>query len=336
MYNNKINILIFKKGVFILNFVVKINQVIGKRMFFVTLSALLMGFLFPIPEGLPNGKVVNIGLFSILTFFASTALNLDDFFMVLKKPFVPLWLLFLVHVGTPTISYIFSNIFYAGHTSLQLGILIGSILPMGVSTIVWTNMLGGDLALSIVSITLDTLIAPALIPFFLSLFLGKAVQLNYMSMVTEMVLMVSIPSILGMWLNKRLYKQQKLLSKINIVGSLIAKTCMFIVIYFNAAVVMPRINWTPDTMLLMCFMMSIVLSAFGLGYVGALPIKNISRGVFVSIVYNVGMRNINFGMVIAIAYFPPDVAIPATLMVIFQQPVAAIVGYMFNKYYPNK
>ena len=324
------------KGVCLLNFIIKLNKFIAERMFFVTLSALLLGFFFSIPDGVPHGKIVSIALFAILTFFATTSLNIEEFFLVLKNPVIPLWLLLLVHVGTPVIAYFLGNLFYADNNALRLGVLIGAILPMGVSTIVWTSLLGGDLAISIVAITLDTLVAPMLIPVFIALFFGKTVQLDYFSMVSELIIMVSIPGFLGMIVNKKLSTKPILLSRINVFGNLTAKICMFLVIYLNSAVVMPRIEWNIETMWLMLFMLLMVLSAFGLGYLGAIPIKNLSRPLFISIVYNVGMRNINFGMVLAIAYFPPEVAIPATLMIVFQQPVAAIVGYFINQYYPDK
>lgn len=46
-------------------------------------------------------------------------------------------------------------------------------------------------------------------------------------------------------------------------------------------------------------------------------------------IFNVGMRNTSFGSVLAIAYFPPAVAFPIILTLLYQHPIAAIVTQLF-------
>ena len=311
--------------------IAKANKFIAGHMFYVTIGALAAGFFFPLPNGIPYGKPITIILFAILTLFASVSLSIDDFFKVLKNPRIPLWLLFLVHIGTPVVAYIMGLICYPDDELMRLGLIIGSILPMGVTTIVWTNILGGNIAISVVAISLDTLLAPALTPIFMKFAAGQTVQINYLKMMFELALMVAVPSVLGMILNKKYAARPVLLGQIAAVGGFVSKFCMFTVIYLNAANVMPFINWSLDIVGLMLLMLLLVCSAFFLGYLGTLPFKNLDRGLFISIIYNVGMRNINFGMVLAIGYFPPAVAIPVTLMLIFQQPIAAILAYFIGR-----
>lgn len=49
-----------------------------------------------------------------------------------------------------------------------------------------------------------------------------------------------------------------------------------------------------------------------------------------------GMRNISAGAVLAVSYFPPAVAVPVVLGMLFQQTLASIYGFAINRYYINK
>ena len=46
-----------------------------------------------------------------------------------------------------------------------------------------------------------------------------------------------------------------------------------------------------------------------------------------------GMRNISAGAVLAISYFPPAVAVPVVLGMLFQQTLASLYGFAIDRYY---
>lgn len=41
-------------------------------------------------------------------------------------------------------------------------------------------------------------------------------------------------------------------------------------------------------------------------------------------------RNVSVGLVLALTYFPPSVSIPITMFILFQQPVAAAIPFLFK------
>ncbi len=45
------------------------------------------------------------------------------------------------------------------------------------------------------------------------------------------------------------------------------------------------------------------------------------------------MQNISAGAVIAVAYFPPPVAVPVVISMLFQQIQASIYGQLLKRYY---
>lgn len=56
---------------------------------------------------------------------------------------------------------------------MRLGFLISASIPIGVTSIIWTSVVRGDVALALVVVTLDTLIVPFWIPVFFPWLLGK-------------------------------------------------------------------------------------------------------------------------------------------------------------------
>lgn len=51
----------------------------------------------------------------------------------------------------------------------------------------------------------------------------------------------------------------------------------------------------------------------------------------VALVFNGGMRNISAGAVLAVSYFPPPVAVPVVLGMVFQQMLASLTGYLLGR-----
>lgn len=313
-----------------------INAFLSARMFYITIVSITLGYLFPFTNANPYAKTVNITLFATITFFASISLSLRDFWNVLKQPRIPIWLLFVIHVIGPCIVYLLAMLFYPDSPDTRMGMLIAATLPMGVSTIVWLTVLGGNIAVSLVTITLDTLLAPFIIAIFINLFFQQSIAINYPQMLGELLLMVSVPSLIGMSMHNTLFKKPKLYMSLSSVGALFSKFCMLVVIYISVATVVPSITFDQSIIKMVLVIYLLVLTSFALGYAASLPVKAVDRSLFLSIMYNVGMRNINFGIVLAVGYFPPSVAIPITLMMLFQQPTAALVAHFINKIYGRR
>jgi len=310
-----------------------VNEWLGKRMFLLVLAALVMGCLLKVPDG-PFVRFLLIALFAYMTFVTSLSTGLKSFIQVLGRPWIPLWILLLIHLVTPLIAWLLGNLFFADAPQTKLGLLVGAAIPVGVTSVIWTAFARGNIPVCLVAVTLDTLIVPVLLPLYYKLIVDQSVIINYTSLVVQLFLMVTIPSIAGMLFYD--WTGGKIAGFSRGVGGVTSKIALFIVILLNASLVSPGLSWSLDILQIMTVVLIMVASGYALGYVGSLCIPNGSRDITMAMVYSVGMRNISCGLVIAITYFPPAVAVPITLCMLFQQPIAAAIPNIFKYFAEGK
>lgn len=304
------------------------NRWLGEHMFLVVLSALLIGFIWsPGPNALFNTLLV--ALFSYMTFMTALGTSMREFISILNKPLMPLWSLFLIHIVAPAVAWAIGLIFYPDNFAMRLGFLITASIPVGVTSIMWTSIINGDVALGLLVVTLDTFIVPVWFPAFFLLIVGQAVHIDFWHMALQLLIMVTGPSLAGMLINDM--TRGKLTAFAKSVGGLTAKLSMFGVILINAAVVGPDIHWNISLVKMLFTVLLLVICGYALGYFGSYIYRNPNPATIGAMIYHVGMRNISFGSVIAVTYFTPDVAIPVTLGILFQQPMAAIIGHYWSR-----
>lgn len=303
------------------------NSWLGGHMFVGVLSALFLGFLIRLPD-VPTLNTLAVGLFSYMTFVTALGTSMRDFLQVLNRPWLPLWALFLIHIVVPLVAWIVGLIFYSGDFAMRLGFLISASIPIGVTSIIWTSVARGDVALALVVVTLDTLIVPIWIPTFFSFIAGKTMHIDFLHMLLQLLWMVTIPSIVGMAVNDLTHGKMQSFSRS--VGGFTSKFAMFTVVFINSAMIAPQIQWSTALIKMLVVLFLLAVAGYSLGYLGSLVLRNRQRDKVATMVYNVGMRNISFGSVLAIAYFSPTVAIPVTLAMLYQQPLAALVSYIFK------
>ncbi|WP_088227610.1 bile acid:sodium symporter family protein [Desulfosporosinus sp. FKB] len=309
------------------------NSWLNRRMFFLVLAAIMTGFVTAIPKTPLSSRLVVI-LFAYMTFVSALNTSIKEFFRVLKKPWVAVWILCLVHLVMPIIAWGIGIIFYPQDVYIRMGFLIQSEIPIAVTSLIWTSIVGGDMALSIVALTMDTLVSPFLLPLFFSLVLGETVHFDYLTMFWQLVTMVSLPSISGMIIHDLTNNQLSRFT--NSIGGFSSKIAIFLLVALNAGGVSSQIQWDLGLVKLLMIIGLLVASGYCLGYIGALPYWHKDYSTVVSMAYNIGMRNIAFGVVLAMAYFPTQVAIPVTLATFFQHPLAAIVAQILRKFEGTK
>lgn len=310
----------------------RIDGWLGKRMVLLVLAALVTGFLLKVPDG-PLVRFLLVALFAYMTFVTSLGTSMKSFIQVLGKPWVPLWALLLIHIVTPLTAWFLGNLFYADAPPIKLGLLVGAAIPVGVTSVIWTALTRGNIPIALVAVTLDTLIVPVLLPVYYKMIAGQLIVINYTSLAIQLLLMVTIPSIAGMlvydWTNGKAagFSQG--------IGGVTSKLALFIVILFNAALVSPDLRWSLAIIQMMAVALVMVVSGYALGYLGSLCLADRSRAIMLAMIYSVGLRNISCGLVIAITYFSPAVAVPIILCMLFQQPIAALIPNIF-KYFDEK
>ncbi len=312
-----------------INYLARVTAWLGQHMFFIVLSALLIGFLTPLPDS-PALRAIVVGSFGYMTFVTALGTSLKEFLRVLKKPVIPLWILVLIHGVSPFIAWLTSLLLFSGDHYTQLGYLVGASTPIGVTSVIWTALTGGSVSVALVAVTLDTLIVPIMLPFFFKAVIGQTLQINYMQMMVQLLAMITVPSIVGMLIHD--YGRKDILPEsIKVIGNFISKVAFFVVIFINAALVGPDITWDLSTLKIVLATMFLVAAGYSTGYLGSFVCKNRSREIALAMIYCVGLRNASFGVVLALTFFPHAVAIPVTMTILYQQPFAAIIPYLFRQ-----
>lgn len=305
-----------------------INRWLSERMFLCVLTALALGYFISISPSSILHKTVML-LFAYMTFTTALGTSFREFLQVLKLPRMPLYILSLVHFAAPIIAWTTGLFFFPDQPFIRLGFLIGAAIPIGVTSIIWTSLVHGNVPVSLVAVTLDTLAAPFILPLYFTFIMGTQINVNYNQMTTDLFLMITLPSLLGMIICDITNNRTKAFSKG--LGGLTSKIALFIVIFFNASFVMPSISWSMQIIKIIAVCLLIVVSGYLLGWAGSFALYKPSKETTMTMIYNTGMRNIASGLIIALTYFPPAVSIPITLSMIFQQPIAAMIPHIYAK-----
>ncbi len=304
------------------------NKWLGQKIFFVVLFALLFGFVFPLPATKFWGLVATLS-FAYMTFVTSLETGLKEFFTTLSRPWVNIWMLLLIHVAMPLLAFCIGILFYPENEYLRLGFLIGAAIPVGVTSVLWTSMAGGDVPLSMVAVTIDTLLCPIVLPLFILLVAGSTIHIDISHLLLGLLWMITLPSLLGM-LTHDLTKGS-LDKYAQSIGGFFSKIAIFVVVYINASAIEPEIHWNHSIIKLLLVILIISISGYSLGFLGSYVLKGNQRDKMVSMIYGVGMRNNSLGLVLALTYFPASVAMPVTLAMLYQQPLAALISYFLKR-----
>lgn len=308
----------------------KVNQWLNSNMFFLILAGIIAGFFIP----LNNSSFLTVlatGLFAYMTFISALRTTLQDVVRILTKPLIPLWSLLLIHGVAPFAAWGVGLWLYPNDFNMRVGLIIGSTIPIAVTSIIWTTIANGDIALALVTVTLDTLLIPILIPAVFKIMIGTSIAIDYGSMVLRLFGMVTIPSVLGITINE--LTKGRLDGFSSSVGGVTSKIGNTLVVYINSAIVLRQIQWNLSAFEMIFIVLGLIIVNYFIGFLGSYLIKARKRETITAMIFNVGMRNSNFGSVIAITYFPAKVALPIILILLFQQPLAALVSKLLTRIY---
>ncbi|MBP1156729.1 MULTISPECIES: bile acid:sodium symporter family protein [unclassified Paenibacillus] len=306
----------------------KLNKLLEKSMPLLTPFSVLMGVAL---SGVLSAYTSWVPwIFAFMTFAGSLGMNVNDFRRVLLHPFPIFVFLIVLHIIMPLVAWTAGHLAFPGDPYTITGLILLMVIPTGIASMIWVSIYRGHTALTLTMILIDTLLAPLYVPYLMSLLVGEQVAINSWGMLNGLLWMIVLPSFLGMLLNQ--YTGGKVKVKWTPVLSPLSKISLGIIIAINSSVIAPVIqawDWGIAYMITVCLVM------VALGYIigwGAARGMKLSRDLVVSMTFNCGMRNISAGAVLAIAYFPPAVAVPAVIGTLFQQLLASIFGsLLFRK-----
>lgn len=305
----------------------RLNKRLQALMPILTPSSLLIGVLFDgIGEHL---KFLVPWIFAFMTFAGSLSLNFKGLQSFKKYPFVILFTIAFLHIIMPIWAYIVSKVMFDDHL-LTIGFVMSMAVPTGVTSFIWVSICRGHLALCLSIILIDTLLAPIVMPSLVHLVIGKAIAIDTMSLMLDLLWMIVLPSVLAVLLNE--WTKGNIEKTLGRKLSPFSKISLFGIVMINGSVISPflkNLTWEFFSIIIVVFALAVS------GYILCLLIghflwKDVS--ILTTFVFTGGMRNISVGVVIASTYFPAKVVMPVVFGMLFQQILASIFSRIIGKY----
>lgn len=305
----------------------QVNLILDKMMPLITPFSVALGIL--LADQLTPLAFLSPWVFAFMTFAGSLGSNIREVGGVLTRPVPILATLLVLHLVMPLLAFMAGQLFYAMDQDTLTGLVLATAIPTGITSMLWVTIYKGNLPLTLSIIVLDTLLAPLLVPFILSTLLGANVDMDAWGMMKGLFFMIGLPSLGAMLLN------QWTKGKIKVWSPRLApfsKIGVIVVVAINSSVVAPYLQHADQRLLylglvVLVLMMTGYLLGWGIGKWGRW-----GRETEVALTFNCGMRNTNAGAVLAVAYFPPLVALPVVFGIIFQQMLASLFGFLQLKH----
>lgn len=267
--------------------------------------------------------------FAFMTFTGALGMDFKDFRMVVKYPGAILLSILFLHILMPVWGYVLATVLL-DDALLTIGFTLAVAVPTGVTSIIWVTITRGNLPLALSIVLLDTLLAPLILPLILVVVAGTAVTIDSASLIMGLLWMIVLPTLVGILMNEVTRGKVK-----DTWGGRLApfsKISLLLIIMINGSVIAPYLqNFSWEIIGILLLVLFITLSAYAFALVtGHYLLKEPS--IVTTFTYNVGMRNISVGVVIATAYFPPKVAMPVVFCMLFQQLIASFASRGMIRY----
>jgi predicted Na+-dependent transporter len=303
------------------------NAFFEKYIAFIIPVSLIFGFIFyPWLHGLTYAIP---GMFAYLTFVMALGCSGEQIKRALRMP-IPMAITFaLVHLIAPSVAYLLGVIIFGEGSPYVIGMVLFAAIPLGVSSVIWVGMSGGNVPLVLSMIVLDSAMSPFIVPLLVSLFFGAHIEFDHLKVMRDLALIIVVPTIIGVLINELTRGKAKLWSAP--VSAPTSKLAFAGVVMINAAAITPHVmELKSDMYKLVPVVVVLVALCYVIGFLGSLALRN--QELTITLTYSSGMRNISLGVVIGLGYFEPLVAVPVVVSILVQQPMATLNHWLMEKY----
>lgn len=306
----------------------KLNQVLGRIMPLLTPSSVVIGVLLSQYISGWNGAVPWI--FAFITFAGSLSANFQSLRHALAHPLPMILALFVLHIFMPVFAWGSGHLIFKGDPLTITGLILAVVIPTGITSLIWASMYKGNVGLTLSIILVDTILSPLIVPVSLFLLAGAQVHMDVWGMMKGLIIMVVIPSFLGMLVNQ--FSPAERTAVLSRTFSPFSKICLMAVIAINSSVIAPYfqvidLRFAGIAVMVFC----IALTGYAVAWMIGKVMKRRQEEI-VALIYTGGMRNISAGAVLAVGFFPSQVAVPVVIGMLFQQILAALFGHLLKRY----
>lgn len=308
------------------------NRRYEQGLFLIVPGSLILGFLFS--DSFIHGVPLIPYLFAYVTLYMGLGCGFREIRDVFRKPSLMIYTFAIAHVVSPLLAYALGVVVLGPDSPYLIGLVLFTIIPLGVSSVLWVGMSGGNVPLILAMVVIDSALSPFVVPTGIHLLFNASVEIDTMKMMFDLMTIIVLPTFVGVLLNQATRGQIR--KTIEPLAAPLSKFAFTAVVLLNAAAIAPQAHKIGDDLLKLVVMALITVAiCYALGFFGSmLPwLRWRSAEATISISFAAGMRNISLGIVIALAYFSEQTAIPVVLAILIQQPVATLHQLILRKFY---
>jgi predicted Na+-dependent transporter len=306
----------------------RLNAFLQKWLPYLTPASVVLGVT--ILSGVSSFSFLVQWIFAFISFSSCLMLKLQDLKKAISHPLPIVVCLVILQVVIPLLAYGLGTLFFNGDVYTITGLVLAFSIPTGVITLMWVSIFKGNTAITLAIVLCNTMLSPLLVPFTLDVLLGAKVSMDAFGLMLGLFWMVVVPSLLGLCVNQ-IIKEKSI--KLGATLAPFSKISMLLVILLNSAVVSPYFKQLNFKIVMIGLL---VFSIACFGYVIGLFVGRLlkwEKDVAISLAFNSGMRNTGVGSALAITFFPPAVAFPIVIAIIFQQFLASVAGRLAHNYF---
>lgn len=303
----------------------KLLKFIENNLLFLAIAVATLGLILP-PPGIFLEQYIGL-LLAALMFIISLTFDAKAVKLVLKRPNRQLWALFLVYGPMSLAGWLTGRLFFgSGH--LANGQTLLGTLPTDVSAPLLVLLARGNVALAAVLNAVNTLLAPFIVPFLFLLLTGVELAVPIAAIVFELVLIVVLPTIAGVYLRTRFPKQvMRYDNTYASLGSVFYLCLLLAVVGPNAETI---INYGWYAIVIALAALSLNLIGYALAYTTKFFISD--REELITYFFIVSKKEFSIAAAFVVASgLPREIAVPAAFFAVIQMITSPLAAKLLSK-----
>lgn len=261
-------------------------------------------------------------LLALLMLVISLTFDAKAVQIVFRKPGRQLWAIGLVYGPMSLAGWLTGRAFF-GSGPLAAGQTLVGMLPTDVSAPLLVLLARGNVALAAVLNAVNTALSPFIIPFLFLWMTGIELNVPVLTVVTELVLIVVVPTVIGVWLRTRFLSP---VSQFDFawpaLGSVLYLVLLLAVVGPNADTILGY-GW---------YALLIALAALALNLIGyavgmTARVFTQDRGELIAYLFTCSKKEFSIAAAfVAASGLPSEIAVPAVFFAVIQMitsPIAA-------------
>ena len=300
-------------------------NLIENNLLFLAISVSVSGLVWPAP-GIFLEQHIGL-LLATLMFVISLTFDAKAVKLVLKRPNRQLWALFLVYGPMSLAGWLTGRLFFgSGH--LATGQTLLGTLPTDISAPLLVLLARGNVALAAVLNAINTLLAPFIVPFLFLLLTGVELSAPVDSIILELILIVVLPTIAGVYFRTRFPTQiMRYDHSYAALGSVVYLCLLLAVVGPNAETI---INYGWYAIVITLAALSLNLIGYALAYTTKFFISD--REELITYFFIVSKKEFSIAAAFVVASgLPREIAVPAAFFAVIQMITSPIAAKLLSK-----